>query len=195
MTDKIILVKEDKAVISTEKRLNRGDKEQLKKELDGSTMTPEAARATVLQEQVNNEISLYPFEVKQHFISKGDFGNARKADRVGTENPRQAVTKIKAEILFFGAAFLEGFLGVYGIKRDEARQSYENRLIIISEQQFETGERSAAICQVIRGRPKKIKDCKSIKEAHAQIQAMQPEPQQEKVIYGGLKNEITKKGE
>jgi len=194
MENKIVLIKEEKAVISTEQQIKTADKERLQKELDNSNMSPEDARKALLLEQVSREVTLYPFEVKQHFVSRGDFANARKADKLVTGDPREAVKKIKAEMSFFGAAFLEGFLGFYGIKRNEALKRYENRLLIISEQQFDTGERRAAICQVIRGRPEKIKECTSINEAKAQIQAMQPKPNQEKNLHGGLKYEITEKG-
>lgn len=195
MENKIVLIKGDKAISSTEQQLYSADREQLNKELSDSIMTPEEVRKKLLSEQVNSDVTLHPFEVKQHFISRGDYGNARKTDRLDTGNPSQTVRKIKAELSFFGAAFLEGFLDFYGIKRNEALRKYENRLIIISEQQFDTGERREAVCQVKRGIPQKIMDFKSRKEAEAIIQSMQEEQKQEKILTGGLKHEINKKSE
>ena len=167
--DKPILVyKGEKAVIKEERQLAGTSSAALGAELAASTQTPEAARQELFLQDASESVRLTPFEVKQHFVNCGDLDNANKAERLNTDSPKIAVARISAELSFFGASFLEGFLGLYSDKTSQVVARYEQRLCIIREQEY-SGKLNASIFKVSAGKLEKIQEFATLAEAKKKL--------------------------
>lgn len=188
-SSRILLWKGERAIIKTDDEIQNTSKEVLNFELADHSMTLPEARKVILMEDIQDEIVLSPFEVKQNFIERGDFANAEKTSRLQTDNPKIALQTIGAEIAFFGRSFLEGFLGFYGIKCDSALEKYEKRLGIIEEQHLDTGDRKATICQVIKGKFETIGEYDTVHAAREAQEKLEQENELKEDMYRRLGNE------
>jgi len=164
---RILLWKGNQAVVKTDDEILNISQETLSDEMKNHAMPLPEARQTLLMDGVKEKVTLSPFELKQHFVERGDFVSAQKVGRLKTDRPEKALKTIGAEISFFGQSFLEGFLDFYGIKCDTALKRYERRIGIIEEQHLDTGQRKASVCQVIHGKFEKLAEYETLHEARA----------------------------
>ena len=162
-----LLIRNQKAIIISDKD-NDKKQEQLLKEVEKKGKSVEEQRNKLIRKSLLDSIRINPQEVKQHFLSKGELENYRKSDKLNSDNPSIVVKKVKNELTFFGAAFLEGFLEVYGMKIDAAVKNYENKLHIIEEQS--NNQQSIYIGRVKGGKLERITpNIKDKKTAHQEL--------------------------
>ena len=188
-SSRILLWKGNHAIIKTDDEIQNTSKEALAAELEAHPLSLPEARNAILMEDIQEGIVLSSFEVKQNFIGKREFANAEKASRLQTDNPKRALQVIGAEITFFGQSFLEGFLGFYGIKCDNALERYEKRLGIIEEQHLDTGDRKATICQVIQGKFEKLAEYDTIHAAREAQEKLEQGNELKEDMHRRLSNE------
>lgn len=151
----LFLVKnDDKAIILKEDHNLSNDEIKSKFLTDSKPLSFQ--RNKLFKSQIINSIKAKPFELKQHFLSKGDIKNSQKASNLNNDNAVANHKQIKAELSFYGGSFLEGFLEVFGVKIDKALEKYEKDLLIIEEEDFELGTKESFIVKSTKGVIEKI---------------------------------------
>lgn len=162
-----LLVDKDRALILKETDLT--DKDGLKERLEQESLPLNQARKKLVRREVSKNVKFSGFELKQHFLKKGELENSKKTDELESENPKTNLAKVKNETEFFGLSFLEGFLEFYGVKLDLAVKRYEDELHIIEERDLITNRQSASIVKSSDGMIDKVVTVKDKKRAEEEL--------------------------
>lgn len=82
------------------------------------------ARRKLFKNTIKKNIKIDPTKLAGYFEFKYEPENAKKVAKLESDNATKQFKQIKNEMQFFGESFLEGFLGFYGIKLDNALERY-----------------------------------------------------------------------
>lgn len=87
-----------------------------------------AIRQQLIQQEVQEQVEVKPFVLRQYFQHQGNFEDAARVNQVDFSTFRIRGGRLVTEISFVGTSFLEGFLSVYGIEMERAVKKYEEKL-------------------------------------------------------------------
>jgi len=188
---KLLITNGEKGVLRDEADIKGSDRQALIEEIASKGVKVDTLKKRLLLSEAAKKVSIKPFELKQHFISKGEFDNADKVERLKMDSPTKAVGTIKTEMTFFGKSFLEGFLGVYGIKMNSALAEYENKMIMVPELNVDRWERTFNTYRVNEARLQQTAKFQTKQEAEEML-VQENTVRREKTIKisGGLTHEI-----
>lgn len=127
--NKAVAVKDDKNLL---------DQGKLRKALEEKGKNVNDVRRALIRNTIKQQIKIDPLEISKSFNKSNDSLNAEKAKKLVSNKPTHQYRQIKNELRFFGESFLEGFLGFYGLKVDNALSSYERNLKVIET--YELGQ-------------------------------------------------------
>ncbi|WP_373756994.1 hypothetical protein [Streptococcus ferus] len=113
-------------------------------------------RLKLLHNYIGHQISISPFEIKRHFLEKGDSSSSQKVRRLPSDSPQVNLQMIRKSPQIFDQSFLTGFLEIYSLKLKEAIAAYEKHLQIMTEGDLERGDSHAFIVQLKNGEVTKI---------------------------------------
>ncbi|KRM07533.1 hypothetical protein FC89_GL000220 [Liquorilactobacillus ghanensis DSM 18630] len=122
--DKAIAVKDEKALLNHE---------ELKKMLKEKGKPVNDVRQALIKNTVKQQIKIDPLEISKSFNENNDSVNAEKTKKLINSKPVHQYKQVKNELQFFGESFLEGFLGFYGLKIDNALSRYEQNLKVVEK--------------------------------------------------------------
>lgn len=89
------------------------------------------ARRKLFKNTIKKNIKIDPTKLAGYFEFKYEPENAKKVAKLESDNATKQFKQIKNEMQFFGESFLEGFLGFYGIKLDNALERYEHNYHVL----------------------------------------------------------------
>lgn len=99
--------------------------------IDRKGVPVDEARRKLFKNTLKKNIKIEPVQLAGYFESKYDPENAKKVAKLDSDSATKQFKQIKNEMQFFGESFLEGFLGFYGIKLDNALERYEHNYHVL----------------------------------------------------------------
>ncbi|MGX6409892.1 hypothetical protein [Weissella confusa] len=99
--------------------------------IDQKGVPVDEARRKLFKNTLKKNIKIEPVQLAGYFESKYDPENAKKVAKLDSDSATKQFKQIKNEMQFFGESFLEGFLGFYGIKLDNALERYEHNYHVL----------------------------------------------------------------
>lgn len=134
----------------------------------------EAVRQKRIQEEVEAQIEVKPFKLRQHFLQRGNFQDAEKVERVDGMVFQGKRGRLLAEVSFAGTSFLEGFLSVYGMELDQAVKRYEEKLQFFEVEQREKKQKAIFIGRIREGDLEQLSEgFSTVQEAKRKLSNMQ----------------------
>lgn len=134
----------------------------------------EAVRQERIQEEVEAQIEVKPFKLRQHFLQRGNFQDAEKVEQVDGMVFQGKRGRLLAEVSFAGTSFLEGFLSVYGMELDQAVKRYEEKLQLFEVEQREKKQKAIFIGRIREGDLEQLSEgFSTVQEAKRKLSNMQ----------------------
>lgn len=99
--------------------------------IDRKGVPVDEARRKLFKNTLKKNIKIEPVQLAGYFESKYDPENAKKVAKLDSDSATKQFKQIKNEMQFFGESFLEGFLGFYDIKLDNALERYEHNYHVL----------------------------------------------------------------
>ena len=99
--------------------------------IDQKGVPVDDARRKLFKNTLKKNIKIEPVKLAGYFESKYEPENAKKVAKLESDSATKQFKQIKNEMQFFGESFLEGFLGFYGIKLDNALERYEHNYHVL----------------------------------------------------------------
>lgn len=99
--------------------------------IDRKGVPVDEARRKLFKNTLKKNIKIEPVQLAGYFESKYDPENAKKVAKLDSDSATKQFKQIKNEMQFFGESFLEGFLGFYDIKLDNALELYEHNYHVL----------------------------------------------------------------
>ncbi len=124
---KAIVVDDDQALT---------DQKQLQAILDQDGQPIDEVQQAMIKKTVKRQLKTEPLKLSGWFNRHQDSQNAKKTEKLVSDKPTHQYKQIKNEMTFFGESFLEGFLGFYGLKVDNALGRYEHNLHVLETQEL-----------------------------------------------------------
>lgn len=117
------------------------DQKQLQAILDQDGQPIDKVRQAMIKKTVKCQLKTEPLKLSGWFNRHQDSQNAKKTEKLVSDKPTHQYKQIKNEMTFFGESFLEGFLGFYGLKVDNALSRYEHNLHVLETQELGQSEK------------------------------------------------------
>jgi hypothetical protein len=117
------------------------DQKQLQAILDQDGQPIDKVRQAMIKKTVKCQLKTEPLKLSGWFNRHQDSQNAKKTEKLVSDKPTHQYKQIKNEMTFFGESFLEGFLGFYGLKVDNALGRYEHDLHVLETQELGQSEK------------------------------------------------------
>ena len=112
------------------------DQKQLQAILEQDGQPIDEVRQAMIKKTVKHQLKTEPLKLSGWFNRHQDSQNAKKAEKLVSDKPTHQYKQIKNEMTFFGESFLEGFLGFYRLKVDNALGRYETQELGQSEKEY-----------------------------------------------------------
>ncbi len=152
------LVHDDQKAIVVDKDQAVTDQKQLQAILDQNGQPIDEVRQAMIKKTVKRQLKTEPLKLSGWFNRHQDGQNAKKTEKLVSDKPTHQYKQIKNEMTFFGESFLEGFLGFYGLKVDNALGRYEHNLHVLETQELGQSEKEYYLAMSENGHVKLATD-------------------------------------
>ena len=152
------LLHDDQKAIVVDDDQKLTELKQLQAILDQDGQPIDEVRQAMIKKTVKRQLKIEPLKLSGWFNRHQDSQNAKKTEKLVSDKPTHQYKQIKNEMPFFGESFLEGFLGFYGLKVDNALGRYEHNLHVLETQELGQSEKEYYLATSENGRVKLATD-------------------------------------
>ncbi|WP_439424645.1 hypothetical protein ACKP2L_00020 (plasmid) [Oenococcus alcoholitolerans] len=148
------LVHDDQKAIVVDDDQDLSDQKVLQARLASDGQPIDKTRQAMIKKTVKQQLKIEPIKLSGWFNRHQDSHNVKKVEQLVSDKPTHQYKQIKNELTFFGESFLEGFLGFYGLKVDNALGRYEHNLHVLETQELGQPEKEYYLATNQNGRVK-----------------------------------------